>query len=53
MTAVHQGLVGLAQLRSVAALADFVGDDEANVALRREIPGVIEAMLIGLTPKTT
>ena len=43
MAAVHQALVCVAQMRSVAPLADFVSDDEAVVALRGEIPGVIEA----------
>jgi hypothetical protein len=43
MAAVHQALVGVAQMRSVAPLADFVSDDKAVVALRGEIPSVIKA----------
>jgi hypothetical protein len=42
MTAVHQALVDLAQMRSVAPHADLVGDDKAGITLRREVPGVIE-----------
>jgi hypothetical protein len=43
MAAMHESFVRLAKVRSVATLADLIGDDKAGVALRLEIPGMVEA----------
>src|ERR1700692_2300764 len=43
MAAMHEAFVRLAKVRSVLAFADLIGDDKAGVALRLEIPGMIEA----------
>ena len=42
MATVHETFVGIAQMDSVLALADFIRDDEARIAPRLQIPGVIE-----------
>src|SRR5580693_2447974 len=43
MAAMHEAFVRLAKVRSVLALADLIGNDKAGVALRPEIPSMIEA----------
>src|ERR1700686_5761294 len=43
LAAMHESFVRLAKVRSVATLADLIGDDKAGVALRLEIPGMVEA----------
>src|SRR5258708_39104594 len=43
MAAMHEAFVRLAKVRSVVTLADLIGDDKAGVALRLEIPGMVEA----------
>src|ERR1700719_1965765 len=43
MTAMHEAFVRLAKVRSVVTVADLIGDDKASVALRLEIPGMVEA----------
>src|ERR1700722_15537923 len=43
MAAMHEAFVRLAKVRSVLTLADLIGDDKAGVALRLEIPGLVEA----------
>src|SRR5271168_372206 len=43
MAAMHEAFVRLAKVRGVATLADLIGDDKADVALRLEIPGTVEA----------
>src|SRR6478672_13970639 len=43
MAAMHEAFVRLAKVRSVLTLADLIGDDKAGVALRLEIPGMVEA----------
>ena len=40
----HQALVRLAQMRGILAHPDFVRDDAAGIAFRRQEPGVIEAV---------
>src|ERR1700688_1912359 len=45
VTAVHQAFVGLTQLPGVAAFPDLVGDHHASVALRLQIPCVVESRL--------
>src|SRR5882757_6727900 len=45
VTAVHQAFVGLTQLLGVAAFPDLVGDHHASVALRLQIPCVVESRL--------
>ena len=42
MAAMHEAFVRFAKVRSVGTLADLIGDDKAGVALRLQIPGVIE-----------
>jgi hypothetical protein len=43
MAAMHEAFVLLAKMRRVLAFADLIGDDKAGVALRLEIPGMVEA----------
>src|SRR5580692_6598575 len=43
MAAMHEAFVRLAKVCSVLALADLIGNDKAGVALRLEIPGMVEA----------
>jgi hypothetical protein len=43
MAAMHEAFVRLAKVRSVLTLADLIGDDKAGIALRLEIPGMVEA----------
>src|SRR5580700_909514 len=43
MAAMHEAFVRLAKVRSVVTLADLIGDDKAGVALRLEIPSMVEA----------
>src|ERR1700689_2124188 len=43
MAAMHEAFVRLAKVCSVLALADLIGNDQAGVALRLEIPGMVEA----------
>src|ERR1700732_3797508 len=43
MAAMHEAFVRLAKVRRVVTLADLIGDDKAGVALRLEIPGMVEA----------
>jgi hypothetical protein len=42
MASVHEAFVGLPQIDSVLALADLISNDEACIAPRLQIPGVIE-----------
>jgi hypothetical protein len=42
MATVHEAFVGSAQMDSVFAFADLISDDEACIAARLQIPGVIE-----------
>src|ERR1700722_9391039 len=44
MAAMHEAFVRLAKVRSVVTLANLIGDDKAGVALRLEIPGMVEAL---------
>ena len=39
----HQALVSLAQVRGVLAYPDFIGNDTAAIAGRRQKPGMVEA----------
>jgi hypothetical protein len=43
MAAMHEAFIRFAKMRRVLAFADLIGDDQAGVALRLQIPGVIEA----------
>src|SRR5271167_2940610 len=43
MAAVHQALVGFAQMRGILAFADFVGHREATLAIGLQVPRVVEA----------
>src|ERR1700676_2133101 len=43
MAAMHEAFIRFTKMRRVLAIADLIGDDQAGVALRLEIPGVIEA----------
>ena len=43
VASVHQALVGLAQMRGVLAYPDFIGNDTAAIAGRRQKPGMVEA----------
>src|ERR1700720_3577302 len=45
VTAVHQAFVGVTQLLGVVAFPDLVGDHHASVALRLQIPCVVESRL--------
>src|SRR5271156_4601592 len=45
MAAVHQALVGFAQMRGILAFADFVGHREATLAIGLQVPRVVEARL--------
>ena len=43
VASVHEALVSLAQMRGVLAYPDFIGDDPAAIAGRRQKPGMVEA----------
>ena len=42
MASVHQTLIGLAQMRGIFTHPDFVRDDAAGIADRRQEPGMIK-----------
>src|SRR5579859_1078186 len=42
MAAMHQAFIRLAKMRRIFSFADLIGDDQTGVALRLQIPGVIE-----------